>query len=74
MVLIHNVNVPPLNGPIGRIVEVHKSSDNSERRDPVKTPHNLYERTLPHIAQMPIYADEVHFEKDSTIVEKVGKV
>lgn len=58
MVLLHDMNLPPLKWPIGRIVEVHKSPDQLVRRVKVKTAQNTYERTLPYISPLPIEVND----------------
>ncbi|XP_017887576.1 uncharacterized protein LOC108629432 [Ceratina calcarata] len=54
MVLLQEENIPPLQWPLGRILEIHPGDDGVVRVVSVKTANGVFKRTVKKIAVLPI--------------------
>ncbi|XP_029055232.2 uncharacterized protein LOC114882514 [Osmia bicornis bicornis] len=54
LVTIRDVNSPPLQWQLGRVVAVHPGEDNIVRVVTVRTPHGIYKRALKNLVPLPI--------------------
>nr|XP_018895666.1 PREDICTED: uncharacterized protein LOC109029600 [Bemisia tabaci] len=58
LVMLKEDNVPPLNWPLGRVVQCHPGKDGVTRVVTVKTAQNTLKRNVRNVAPLPIDSDE----------------